>query len=117
MLTATCHCGAVTVSIPQRPRTITNCNCSICRRYGVLWAYYKADTVSVQAAPGATETYRWGRKALDFVRCKSCGCVVNWQRVVPVPGGRMGVNARLFDPEQLGPVKIELLDGAAWPAE
>lgn len=117
MISTTCHCGAVRVTIPRRPRTITNCNCSICRRYGVLWAYYQEDTVSVQAPADATEAYSWGRKALRFVRCKTCGCVVNWERVVRVPGSRMGVNARLFEPEQLGPVTIRLLDGAAWPAD
>ena len=117
MLSATCHCGAVKVSIPRRPRTITNCNCSICRRYGVLWAYYKQDTVKIEADPGSTEAYTWGRKALRFVRCKTCGCLVNWERVVPLAGARVGVNARLFDPDQLGPVRIHLLDGAAWPVE
>ena len=39
MLTATCHCGAVGVDVPRRPRRLTSCNCSICRRYGTLWAY------------------------------------------------------------------------------
>jgi hypothetical protein len=114
MLTATCHCVAVTITVPRRPRTITNCNCSICRRYGVLWAYYQAETVRVQATPAATEPYRRGPKVLEFVRCTSCGCVTHWQRVVPVPGSKMGVNARLFVPEDLGPVRIRLLDGAAW---
>ena len=37
MLTATCHCGAVRVDVPRRPRSLTNCNCSVCRRYGTLW--------------------------------------------------------------------------------
>jgi hypothetical protein len=41
MLTASCHCGAVMVQVPRKPRSLTNCNCSMCRRYGVLWAYYK----------------------------------------------------------------------------
>jgi hypothetical protein len=29
----------------------------------------------------------------------------------------MGVNARLFEPEQLGNVTVRFLDGAAWPAD
>jgi hypothetical protein len=33
--------------------------------------------------------------------------------VVPVDGGRVGVNARNFDPEALGPVRIRLLDAAS----
>ena len=51
MLTATCHCADLRVHIPRRPRTLTNCNCSICRRYGTLWAYYKADEVRIEGLP------------------------------------------------------------------
>jgi hypothetical protein len=117
MLTATCHCGAVEIIIPRRPRTITDCNCSICRKYGVLWAYYKAATVQRKAKPGALASYSWGRKDLRFMRCAFCGCIVNWEHVVPGPQSRMGVNTRLFDPDQLGPVKVRLCDGASWPVD
>ena len=113
MLTATCHCGAVRVTVPRTPRTVTDCNCSICRRYGVLWAYYKASTVRVEAAPKATRDYSWGRKNLRFVRCATCGCVMCWERISPHPENRMGVNARNFEPEVLRSVRVIPLDGAS----
>ncbi len=109
MLTATCHCGAVRIEIPRRPRSLTNCNCSICRRYGTLWAYYPATQVQVA---GATSDYAWGDRRLRFVRCSRCGCVTHWERIVPTASARVGVNARNFDPVALGPVRIRLLDGA-----
>src|SRR5437763_8152672 len=37
MLSATCHCGSVRIHVRRAPRTVTHCNCSICRRYGALW--------------------------------------------------------------------------------
>src|SRR5687768_18048568 len=83
MLTGACHCGAVRVTIPRKPRAVTDCNCSICRRYGVLWAYYKLPTVRIETKRGTTESYAWGRKSLKFVRCKTCGCVVAWQPMKP----------------------------------
>jgi len=113
MLTGTCHCGAVRIQIPRRPRTITNCNCSICRRYGTLWAYYKQSEVQVLAEPGSTANYVWGRKVLRFVRCTICGCVTHWEREQPKEGGRVGVNARNFEPELLGPVRIQMSDAAS----
>jgi hypothetical protein len=112
MLTATCHCGAVRVTVPRTPRTITDCNCSICRRYGVLWAYYKASTVKVEAKPKALDRYSWGRKVLNFVRCADCGCVMCWERASPDPKKHMGVNARNFEPDALGSVRMVFLDGA-----
>jgi hypothetical protein len=112
MLSATCHCGAVRIEIPRRPRRITNCDCSICRRYGTLWAYYKASDVRITAEAGATMHYAWGSKTLRFVRCATCGCITHWERLQADPSRRMGVNARNFEPEVLGPVRIRLLDGA-----
>ena len=113
MLSATCHCGAVRIEIPRRPRTLTNCNCSICRRYGALWAYYKASDVRIASAPGATAGYSWGEKMLRFVRCNGCGCIVNWEAVQPTERSRVGVNVRNFEPAAIGAVRIRRLDGAA----
>lgn len=113
MLTATCHCGAVRIEIPRRPRSLTNCNCSICRRYGTLWAYYKAAEVRVDGAPSSTSAYAWGDKRLRFVRCSTCGCITHWERIHPTADSRVGVNARNFEPNALGPVRIRLLDGAS----
>jgi hypothetical protein len=112
MIRATCHCGAVAVSIPRAPEAITNCDCSICRRYGTLWAYYPRPEVVIDAPPGATTSYAWGVRSLRFVRCVTCGCVTHWEPTVPERGERIGINARLFEPEQLGTPRIRRLDGA-----
>ena len=112
MLSATCHCGAVKIEIPRKPRALTNCNCSICRRYGTLWAYYKASDVKVSSSTGATSSYSWGDKQLKFLPCGSCGCIMNWEPVTRTPRSRMGVNARNFEPASLGQVRIRRLDGA-----
>ena len=108
----TCHCGDVRVKLPRRPRSLTACNCSICRRYGTLWAYYDAASVVVEHASRATVGYLWGEGRIRFVRCARCGCVAYWERARRSSSGRMGVNARLFDPEELGDVRIRRLDGA-----
>src|SRR5262245_33777297 len=80
MIATTCHCGQVTVEIPRPPESLTNCDCSICRRYGTLWAYYRESEVRISAAPGSTNAYSWGRKSLRFVRCATCGCITHWER-------------------------------------
>ena len=112
MLTATCHCGAVKVHVPRTPASLTSCNCSICRRYGVLWAYYKDAEVDLVASPGATDEYVWGSKSQKFVRCKECGCVMQWKKFSISEGTNTGVNARNFEPSAIEAVKIRLLDGA-----
>lgn len=112
MLKATCHCGAVSIAIPRRPDSLTNCNCSICRRYGGLWAYFSLSEVKVEAEEGVLQSYQWGDRMLDFMRCGRCGCIVQWRPLVPPAGDRTGINIRMFDPELIGDVKIRRLDGA-----
>ncbi len=112
LLAGACHCGAVRLVLPRRPRSLTACNCSICRRYGTLRADYRAGSVRVEHEPGATAEYRWGGGRLRFVRCARCGCVTHWVGVRGTARSRMGLNARMFDPETLGEVRIRRLDGA-----
>ena len=112
MLTGTCHCGAVRIEVPRRPRRLTDCNCSICRRYGTKWAYYKANAVRVVAARNATSSYVWGDRTLEFVRCRTCGCIMCWRSLRPTKESRMGVNARNFAPEEIASVRVRRLDGA-----
>ena len=113
ILSASCHCGAITLTVPRAPRQLTDCNCSICRRYGALWAYYSRSQVQVAAAPKAMEAYSWGHKQLKFQRCARCGCITHYVRPKRGADQRMGVNARMFAPEALAPLRIRHLDGAS----
>jgi hypothetical protein len=110
MIECSCHCGAVKLEIKVAPVHVTECNCSICRRYGVLWAYYAPVDVHI-IAKIATDRYLWGEKSIEFHRCRNCGCVTHWAAVAQ-PAKRMGVNARLMAPEILAAVRRRRLDGA-----
>ena len=111
MIEASCHCGAVQLEIATAPETVTDCNCSICRRYGVLWAYYAPSQVSIVEGVAATDTYMWDDKSIAFHRCRHCGCVTHWAAVDPAYE-RMGVNARLMALEVLARARVRRLDGA-----
>jgi len=112
MLTASCHCVQVQVSVPGPPEELTDCNCSICRRLGVLWAYYNIEDVTIRGRPEHTSEYVWGNKTMRFVRCKHCGCLTHGEPMTAETDGQMGVNARLFEPGELGTVRIRKFDGA-----
>ena len=42
---ATCHCGSVALWLAAWPTEVTECNCSLCRSYGAIWAYYPAKDI------------------------------------------------------------------------
>jgi len=110
-VTASCHCGAIRLEIERAPETVTDCNCSICRRYGVLWAYYRPVQVQIVASSDATDIYMWDDRSIEFHRCRVCGCVTHW---APVDRGRdrMGVNARRMPFEVVAAARVRKLDGA-----
>ena len=81
MLTGSCHCGAVKIEVPRKPRRLTSCNCSICRRQGGIFGYYDKREVKVIARRGALDRYVWGDKCLALCRCATCGCVTHWQPI------------------------------------
>ena len=108
MIESSCVCGAVHLAISRAPDELVDCNCSICRRYAALWAYYPLKDVIVPG--GLTDVFMLGPKKIEFHRCKICGCVTHWsprdQR------DEMGVNARLLDPEVVALARVRHLDGA-----
>jgi hypothetical protein len=111
--TATCHCGAIRVHVPRMTRTLTSCNCSICRRYGALWAYYAACVVTIEAPKGGLVKYSWNRRIRAYCRCKKCGCVTHYEYRNKRRSSTIAVNAVNFDPAALVGARIRRLDGAA----
>jgi len=111
MIRASCHCGSVNLEIEAPPTEVIECNCSLCRRYGVLWAYYALDQVRVLTSDPPTKVYVWNGRTTEFQHCQNCGCVTHWSPV-DLARNRMAVNARLMDPETLASARIRHLDGA-----
>jgi hypothetical protein len=102
-LTAKCHCGRVNVKIPSLPTKLNECRCSICYRYGAVWAYYHPDDVNIivnaqgsrsapAGAPAQQEPESAGKGGkglkyyvrddsngyLGFYFCGNCGCLTHW---------------------------------------
>ena len=110
MIEASCHCGAVRLNIAVAPDTVTECSCSICRRLGVLWAYYAPGQVQIMPPSGATFAYIWGDKLIEFHTCKVCGCTTHYADRDPAVD-RMAVNARLMAPEVVAAARLRKIPG------
>jgi hypothetical protein len=112
-LVATCHCGAIRIGVRRKFRTLTSCNCSICRRYGALWAYYAQGSVKIESPDGGLSKYSWNRKIRVYYRCKKCGCVTHYVHRKKHEGATIAVNAVNFEPSALIGARIRHFDGAA----
>ena len=110
---ARCHCGAVEIFVRKPPRTLTHCNCSICRRYGALWAYYKPSSVRISAAKGALAKYSWNRRIRNYHRCTRCDSVTHYTYRKKSSWATVGVNANNFEPSVIQHARVRHLDGAS----
>jgi hypothetical protein len=114
MITGSCHCGAAGWTLEGDPGVVTACSCTLCRRYGVLWAYdYENERIRIS---GPTSAYtRVGKETpvLEIRFCPTCGCVICWRGLILKPDGRrrMAVNIRLAPPEDVAHLPIDHLDG------
>ncbi|KUI55676.1 hypothetical protein VP1G_03002 [Cytospora mali] len=105
-LTPTCHCGRISVDMPFPQASINACRCSICYRYGTIWAYFARKDVSITVnspassptpedtiksqvswSPSQGEEPRSGLKSyvrddgnghIGFYFCEHCGCMTHW---------------------------------------
>jgi hypothetical protein len=113
-LKGTCHCGGAHWTLEGDPGPVTACNCTLCRRYGALWAYdYENERIAIS---GVTTAYARPGKAdpsLEIRFCATCGCVICWRglRIDEEGRRRMAVNVRLAEPEAVAHLPIDHFDG------
>lgn len=112
MLKGGCHCGSVRWTLDAEPLSITACNCSICSRFGALWAY-GAIGHDIQTF-GQTGIYRRDNGGdIDFHFCSNCGCVTHYVATAKDDSGRYrsAVNVRMSNPVLIGDIPIRRFDG------
>lgn len=112
MIAGACHCGAVSFRLEAHRDFLTECNCSVCRRYAALWLHCDRKDIALDAPEGSTRTYVWNEKVLAFHSCNTCGCITHWSSTQEDFPDDMAVNARLADPDQLAAIRVRRFDGA-----
>ncbi len=114
MLEGSCHCGAAGWSLEGDPGSITACNCTLCRRYGALWAYdFEDDRIHIRGATTAYSRQGKADPALEILFCPTCAGVLGWRGLRLQPDGRrrMAVNVRLAPPEAVADLPVDHFEG------
>ena len=109
MIQGSCLCGAVHWRFERVPDGATACNCTACRRYGVLWAYdFEGEGINVPVRRKLTHEAR-----AEFHFCPTCGCMAFWRAFQLREDGRrrIAVNVRLAEPEAVAQIPIDHFDG------
>lgn len=114
MLKGSCHCGHATWTLEGDPGAITACNCTLCRRYGTLWAYdYEGERIAVSGKLASYTRADEPNPTLEILFCPTCAGVVAWRSLHIDDKGRrrIAVNLRLAPPELVAHLPIDHFDG------
>ncbi len=107
-----CHCGEVKWTYEVPLESATACNCSLCRRYGSLWAYgFLGQGISIQ---GKTSAYQRDKKINGFHFCQHCGCICYYLCNHKNEEGlyRIAVNLRMItNPDLIQSLPIDHFEG------
>ena len=114
MLIGACHCGTVQWTFDGMPDSATACNCTLCRRYGVLWIYdYEGERIRISGPSAVYTRYDRTKPALEIHFCGKCACVLSWRGLAVDARGRrrIAVNLRLTEPGPVAHLPIDHFDG------
>lgn len=114
MLTGTCHCGAAGWTFEGDAGTATACNCTLCHRYGTIWAYdYENERILLDGPMASYVRADEPDPALETLFCARCGNVIAWRalRIDEQGRRRVGVNLRLATPQAVAEIPVKHLDG------
>lgn len=69
-----CHCGAVAFTVAaDLPDAAVSCNCSHCRRKGLLLAFFPAETFAVTRGEEMLRSYTFNTHTIRHQFCETCG--------------------------------------------
>ena len=121
MMTISCLCGRIRLTLTKRPEFIHECNCTMCTKAGARWGYFHPAEVTV-----AGETAGYSREdkvepnaAIQF--CARCGSTTHFvlteQAVARFGNSMMGVNMWLANEDELAGIELRYPDGRSWTGE
>lgn len=115
---ASCHCGEVELELllPNGIENPMRCNCSLCRRKGVIAGSIKQENLRVVKGEGFLSCYQFNTKVAKHYFCSNCGIYTHHQR--RLNSTEYGFNIGCLegvDPFSLGEVLVS--DGINHPAD
>jgi hypothetical protein len=102
-----CHCGRVTFEVEAEIKSVTECNCSMCKRKGALYQKSEVEQFKITSGEDALTSYQFNTKTATHYFCRYCGIhPFHRPRLAPE---RWTVNVRCLDDLDLSAPEVYLL--------
>lgn len=108
-----CHCGAVRFAVDLDLHHTIACNCSICTKRGLIWAFAPASKFTLTAGENATNEYLFNKHAIHHRFCTTCGVEAFANGTAPGGTKTAAINVRCLDGIDLNALHPTPIDGAS----
>jgi hypothetical protein len=106
--TLSCHCGNIRFEVDAELEKLCECNCSTCRRFGMISWYVPIKAVRLLTEKLRLSRYVWHHLSGGWEFCPICGTTIAF---TGYPGGIVNVNARCIEDVDVFELNVERVDG------
>ena len=107
-----CHCGRVRFRVTADLDHVTECNCSICTKKGILHLIVPPERFELLSGRDDLATYTFNTGVAKHTFCKVCGMHPFY--VPRSDPDKIDVNARCLDGVDLDKIELKRFDGQNW---
>jgi hypothetical protein len=107
-----CHCGRVRFRIVTDLKRVSECNCSICTKKGILHHLVPPERFELLSGADDLVTYRFNTGIAQHRFCRHCG--IHAFYVPRSDPDQIDVNVRCLDGVDLDGLTLDRFDGRNW---
>jgi len=110
-LTGGCHCGLVRFECTTDLAMVTACNCSICTKRGLHFAFLPPKNFQLRAGEENLREYLFNKRAIRHQLCADCGVEIFARGSKPDGSEVVALNVSCIDGIDLANVAMTPVDG------
>jgi hypothetical protein len=107
-----CHCGRVRFRVRANLADVSDCNCSMCTRKGILHVIVPPEQFELLRGRDELTTYRFNTGTAQHTFCRHCG--IHPFYVPRSDPDKIDVNARCLDGVDVSKLRPRAFDGRNW---
>ena len=107
-----CHCGRVRFRVTADHDRVSECNCSICTKKGILHLVVPPEQFELVRGKDDLTTYQFNTRTAKHTFCRHCG--IHPFYVPRSDPDKIDVNVRCLDDIDLATIATKSFDGKNW---
>jgi len=112
-ISGSCHCGRIAFEAEGEFDKALECNCSFCRRKGVLLAFVPRGQFELNTPREDLSTYQFNHHAIAHYFCANCGVAPFSEATMPNGAEMAAINLRCVPVIDLAALTVTQYDGAS----